>query len=392
MKVAIYTYSTLPRGSVVHAASLAEALTRAGQDVTLVALDKDRRGFYRPVAARLVLVPAAPTPPSTAELVRVRRRELADHVLAHGPHAAIHHAEDCLTASALLDVAAVHPIEVVRTVHHVEEFADPYLDACQTRSITQASSCVAVSAATAQAVLRQFAVRAHPIGNGVDVARFAQVDPAAVAALRAHFGAGPVVLAVGGIEARKNSVRLLAGFAAVHAEHPGARLVILGGASVLDHGATRAAFAATRAALPPGARAAVIELGVVPDAEVPAIFAAADVLALPSLHEGFGLAALEGLAAGLPVVASRRPPFTEYLDDGCAILVDPGSADAIAAGIRAALRRAPALRDPGRRRAASLSWDAVAARHIAHYQMLAGAARVRKELPHARDALSRPLA
>ncbi|MBV9946792.1 MAG: MSMEG_0565 family glycosyltransferase, partial [Myxococcales bacterium] len=47
--VGLFTYSTLPRGSVVHTAALAEALHAAGCDVTVYALDKERRGFFRPL-------------------------------------------------------------------------------------------------------------------------------------------------------------------------------------------------------------------------------------------------------------------------------------------------------------------------------------------------------
>ena len=74
LSVGLFTYSTLPRGSVVHTANLADALHDAGADVTVYALDKDARGFFRPLRARLALVPASHTPASTAELVKTRAR------------------------------------------------------------------------------------------------------------------------------------------------------------------------------------------------------------------------------------------------------------------------------------------------------------------------------
>jgi glycosyltransferase involved in cell wall biosynthesis len=67
----------------------------------------------------------------------------------------------------------------------------------------------------------------------------------------------------------------------------------------------------------------VVRLGTVPDAELPAWYAAADVLAFPSTKEGWGLAVLEAMSAGLPVVTSDLPVFLEYLTPGQDALVVP---------------------------------------------------------------------
>ncbi len=399
LSVGLFTYSTLPRGSVVHTANLADALHDAGVEVTVYALDKDGRGFFRPLRARLALVAAAPTPGNTAELVETRSRELADHLARVAPAHDVYHAEDCLTANGVLRFrAAGHAIDLVRTVHHVEAFADPRLAACQRRLIVEAAACLAVSDATADDVAREFGVRARLVTNGVDFARFADVDPSRLTtwARRLSADAGAAVLAVGGVEERKNTLGILRAFARVRESVPRARLWILGGASVLDHGAYRQAFERELASLSAEVRAAVTTIGVVHDEDVPAIFRLASVLAFPSLHEGFGLAALEALAAGLPVVASRRPPLTEFLDESCAVLVDPTSVADIARGIVAALGGAlqrTALTgahagaaigvasrvDAGRLRARAHSWSRVAAQHVEHYRALAGHSRSSRE-------------
>jgi glycosyltransferase-like protein len=374
LSVGLFTYSTLPRGSVVHTANLADALHDAGLDVTVYALDKDGRGFFRPLRARLACVPASPAPGSTAELVETRVRELAEYLARLAPAHDLYHAEDCLTANGVLaHRSRGHAIELFRTVHHVEAFRDPELAACQRRSIVEADRCLAVSDFTAREVAREFGVVARRITNGVDFDRFARVDLSRLATWseRLAVQAGPAVLAVGGVEERKNTLGILGAFARVREAIPGARLWLLGGATVLDHGAYRAAFDRELGTLPAEVRAAVTEIGVVADDDVPAIFRLASVLAFPSLHEGFGLAALEGLAAGLPVVASRRPPLTEFLDESCAVLVDPMSVADIARGIVEAMRTAPSRFEPGRQRARSRSWSGVAAEHIAHYRTLA---------------------
>src|ERR1019366_6249904 len=113
-------YSSVPRGSVVHTANLADALHDAGGDVTVYALDKEKRGFFRPLSARLRLVPASPTPATPAELVRTRTLELADYLARLGTVHDVYHAEDCLTANGLLQLRARLPhasaFPIVRTV------------------------------------------------------------------------------------------------------------------------------------------------------------------------------------------------------------------------------------------------------------------------------------
>jgi glycosyltransferase-like protein len=396
--IGLFTYSTVPRGSVVHTANLADALHAAGCDVTVYALDKERRGFFRPLRAPLVLVPASPTPATTAELVRTRAQELAALLARLAPAHDVFHAEDCLTANGLLQYRGALPaaqasaFRLVRTVHHVEAFTDGFLADCQRRSILGASLCLTVSQATARDVQRQFGVRTLPVANGVHVERFSRVDPRRLAAWtqKMYAGSGPVVLAVGGVEERKNTLGVLRAFARVREQYPTARLWILGGATVLDHGAYRAAFEQELAGrsssfgstVRTSLRAAVTEIGVVDDEDVPAIFRLASVLAFPSLHEGFGLVALEALAARLPLVASRRAPLTEFLDDSCAVLVDPESDADIAHGIVEALRKSSRARsDAGELRARAHSWSRVAALHLEHYRGL-GAPRI-AEVHHA---------
>ncbi|MEA2700221.1 MAG: hypothetical protein QOI66_4492, partial [Myxococcales bacterium] len=388
--IGLFTYSTVPRGSVVHTAELADALTDAGWSVTVYALSKDGAGFFRPLRARLVLVPAAATPPTTQALVAQRAAELADYLVRRRPAHDVHHAQDCLSASGLLAARARgYPLTLARTVHHVERFDDAYLADCQERSIRRAAVCFTVSAATRRDVAASFGVDSVAVGNGVDCLRFELCDARRVAAWRvsidgAAAGAAhhPTILAVGGVEPRKNTVRLLRAFARVRAQHPHARLMILGGATVLDHGAYRATFDAELSALPAAVRAAVVELGVVSDDDVPALYRLADVVALPSLHEGFGLAALEALAAGVPVVASDQPPFTEFLDSSCATLVDPRSDVSIADGLLRAAAAPASRRAAGQVRARSYSWPAVAAAHAPSYERM---------IADARDALHRSL-
>jgi glycosyltransferase involved in cell wall biosynthesis len=100
-------------------------------------------------------------------------------------------------------------------------------------------------------------------------------------------------------------------------------------------------------------------LGHVDDALLPGLYAGAAAFVLPSLYEGFGLTALEALAAGVPVVAADRGALPEVCGDA-ALLVDPTDPEAVAAALERALEDPAPWRAAGPPRAAPLTWDATA--------------------------------
>jgi glycosyltransferase involved in cell wall biosynthesis len=118
-------------------------------------------------------------------------------------------------------------------------------------------------------------------------------------------------------------------------------------------------------------------LGFVPPAELARLYARAAVVACPSRREGFGVACLEAMAHGRPVVASGVGGLLDLVVNGeTGILVEPGNVPAL----RAALERLladPALRrqlgEAGRRRAAEhFSWDSVTRKTLDVYARYAG--------------------
>jgi glycosyltransferase involved in cell wall biosynthesis len=110
----------------------------------------------------------------------------------------------------------------------------------------------------------------------------------------------------------------------------------------------------------------VVLTGPVTDADMPALFRLASVVAMPSLREGFGLVVLEALASGTPVVVSRIAPFTEYLADAPVAWADPMDVASIAAALQQALA-APAITQLPEV-CQRFSWQASAAEHLAQYQ------------------------
>ena len=383
LSIGIFTYSSRPRGSVVHAACLAEALQRKGAQVTLYALSKAGDGFFRPLSCELQLIPAQPAASEVDALIAQRIAEFRAGIRELRVRHAICHAEDCLAANALIAAQAeLGRAAIVRTVHHVEAFESPYLMACQERSVAAADLVLSVSRATSRAVRAAFGRDAPVISNGVDLARFAEPDLHAALALRARLLVQPgetLVLSVGGVEQRKNSLAALDAVALAYADHWALRWVIAGGASIWEHEAYRAEFTRRLGLLPPELQARITVLGTVTEAELTELYHASDVLLCPSLQEGFGLCVLEALAAKSAVIVPNGAPFDEYLDEHCASFVDPHSARDIARALLQLLRepaRRQRLAADGHLRARLHSWDLVAERHLARYESLP-----RRDLP-----------
>jgi glycosyltransferase-like protein len=376
-RIGMFTYSTQPRGSVVHAACLSEALVKRGHDVTLFALSKNGGRFFRDVACPLELIPAAEAPQEMDALIAQRIRELAAGLEALAPELDVLHAQDCLVASALLEARRRQPAlarcPLVRTVHHVEQFESPYLTECQRHSVLAADLLLSVSRATADDVVRAFGRRSELVPNGVDIERFAgpPTRPRAEALLAlGQPGNARVVLSVGGVEPRKNSRRCLEAMARVFREVPDALWIIAGGASVLDHRAYRDAFDADLAALPASIQRRVVRTGTLHDRELTELYQIAHVLLGASKHEGFGLSVLEGMAAALPVVVPRQPPFTEYVPPHAASFVDPTSPSDIAAALLELLGDPELCTRLGRLGpdvARTFSWERSADRHAQLY-------------------------
>lgn len=110
--------------------------------------------------------------------------------------------------------------------------------------------------------------------------------------------------------------------------------------------------------------------------ELESLYALADCLVLPTLHEGFGLPVLEAMARSLPVACSDIPALREVAGTA-ALYFDPRAPQQIAASVRKLLTDAPLasrLRTEGLARAKRFSWAAAAQGTIASYQRaLAGA-------------------
>lgn len=280
----------------------------------------------------------------------------------------------------------VAPCPTVVTIHDVIFLRYPgafhplkrlYLRTMTGWSARHADRVITVSEATRQDVITLLGVspeRIVAVHNGVSE----QFAPRPEQEKRDFLGrqgiSGKVVLYVGTLEPRKNLTTLLQSFASL-ASRPGTEdvtLVIAG-----SKGWYYDEIFATAERLGLGASGRVRFLGRVPDEDLPLWYNVATVFAYPSLYEGFGLPALEAMACGTPVVVSSTPALREVVADA-GVTVDPGDIAGWAAALERLLSGGPEaerLRELGRRRAASFTWERSA---DATARVLAEAARRRK--------------
>jgi glycosyltransferase-like protein len=377
------TYSVKPRGGVVHALEVSEALARRGHTVELAALARPGEDLFRAPHVPLRLVRHVPVDAPFDERIQAMLEAYTEGlrpILADGAYDVVH-AQDCLSANAALALRDEGVIDhVIRTVHHVDDFTSPSLIECQDRSIVAPDHVVCVSQPWVERLAEEFGVAAGLVTNGVDPRRFRPARDArerASARRLAGLGERFAILTVGGIEPRKGSLTLLEAFATLRERLPDPVLLIAGGTTLFDYRHELERFSARADEL--GVTADVWVLGALAPEEIERLFRAADAFAFPSVKEGFGLAALEAVAAELPLVASDLDVFRGFLSDGESALLTPvGDAEALAAALERVAHdetlRAT-LRAGGRAVVARHTWDASARAHERVYEGVEAMAR-----------------
>lgn len=375
--VALITYSTHARGGVAHTLALGEAMHRLGAKVLVVGLGDPAKGFFRTVDCPNVIVPGFKFTDEDLETkVDINIDTLEEALREIAVDYPILHTQDCISARSAARVReAGAPIKVVRTVHHVDDFDTEKLMECQKQAILEPDGVFVVSKIWQQNLRNDYDTETEIVTNGVDLDRYSTADAALVAQLRERVGCtepGTLLLAIGGIEPRKGTDTLVEALALLRqGRSPAPKLVVVGGHSFQDHRWYRDKVLERMPELGLNLGTDIIELGTVPEEEMAAWYHAADVLAFPSTKEGFGMAALEAMCAGNPVVTSDLPVFAEWFTPGVHALTSRlGDADDLAAQLARALddeQLRAELVEAGREKAEEYSWTNSARRHLELY-------------------------
>ena len=387
LKVALFTYSTKPRGGVVHTLNLAEELARLNHKVHIYALTTGE-GFFRQVNVPYTLIPSTVVENETIDdkvgrYIRIYTEYLSSINLNYD----IYHAEDCISANALYELRRMGLIDFfLRTVHHVDDFTSRSLIDCQLKSIIEPEYIIVVSRYWERQLRNHYSLNPTMINNGVDLEKFRiRKEDGSKEKAKERFSVNgcKVMLSIGGIEPRKNTLSILKAYsiAKPYFKSQGERLVWLigGGETLFDYRDYRDEFFSGIKTLglkldihePHSSDGDIFILGAIPHDSINELYRASDVLVFPSVKEGWGLVVLEAMASGVPVVSSNIEPMTEYLIDGeNSILVSPMDYETLSRKIIRVLEetdlRNKLIRN-GRKTSEAYSWRNTALRHSEFY-------------------------
>ncbi len=296
---------------------------------------------------------------------------LAGRMIARGGFDIVHAHERVFRA----DVFSMHAVPHAAWVRDVRRKRPSLFDratiALERRMMRNGGAVfLPVSTLAAEALRREYSVdddRIRVVHPGVDAHRFSSPHRAACRAeIRGRYGIGEsdlLVLFVGMNFEVKGLDAIVAAVAEARRARPGAgiRLLVVGKGDARKYGDLARSLGIGDAVIFAGPQAAGVER----------FYRAADVFVMLSLFDTFGMAVLEAMAAGLPVIVSRNVGARDVVTEGADgfVAADPG--DACAVGARIASLADEEVRDRmGReasRTASARTWDRVAAAVAAVY-------------------------
>jgi glycosyltransferase involved in cell wall biosynthesis len=256
---------------------------------------------------------------------------------------------DGLAFGAMPDIARAEAgrLKLVALVHHplaleagLPEAQRESLERSERTALAFAEAVVVTSQATARELVARWGVPAERLTVALP-----GTDPAPPAT---GSGGAPVILAVGTLIPRKDHATLVAALSRLGKRDWRCRIV--GGME-----ADPATTVALRDQIAASGLADRFELaGALPD--VAAEYRQADIFALASRYEGYGMVFAEAMANGLPIVACRAGAVGDVVPEGAGILVAPGDVSAFAEAVEGLLA------DPARREAMARASHAAGAR------------------------------
>ena len=275
----------------------------------------------------------------------------------------IYHAQDCVCDTALQMLVAEEaiPVPTVRTVHHVQGFQDEFMNHCEMAALHGETEKITVSMYWQEEIRLKYGIESTVIYNGIDATRYGG----------AKQRREPYVLFVGGMESRKGLEFAIEALEMLVSKGRNLRLIAVARPGFLrtesrewfDHLIERCALMG---------KVDIREL--VSEEELLNLYSSASVFLLPTRMEGWGLAIMEAMAAGCPVVSSPVGGVTELIKNGeNGILVPVGDVAGIAEAVRRLLDDEKArerLCTSAEKAVLKYSWESTAEKTIELYKRI----------------------
>ncbi|MBS7639806.1 MAG: glycosyltransferase family 4 protein [Candidatus Bathyarchaeia archaeon] len=383
MNICMITWEYPPRivgGIARHCSGLAGALAKLGHSVHIVTLDFPGAPSYEEIeGVRIYRTPIELGHPNFIVWTLIFNHFIEKRVamLSRDVKFDILHAHDWLVAPASIASKHYLRLPLVSTIHSTEvgrshglHNPDSYLiDGVEWWLTYESKRIIVTSNAMKREVEDHFHLPSEKIDiipNAIDASKYnIPVDRGNV---KRRFGIDPserIVLFVGRLVPQKGVEYLIMAAPKIVERHPEARIVIVGDGWSKDYLLSLAAST--------GCQHKITFLGFISDQDLIEIMLSSDVLVVPSIYEPFGIVALEGMAAGIPIVASNTGGLAEIIEhDRTGFLAYKENPDSIAWGVNRILS------DPGyaswlvqnakRKIREVYSWDAVARRTIETYE------------------------
>lgn len=286
------------------------------------------------------------------------------------PNAALFHAHEHLLIPlrGVPTVLTVHDLIYKIFPQHHKRLNHIYLNHAMPLFVKRADHIITISEASKRDLMNFYGTPSEKITVIYEAADtdFQPPDPDHIEAVRQQYNLPEqFLLVVGTIEPRKNYSRLAQALMILRQKHPDLKLVVVGSRGWLTE-----EFFQTIA--DSGATEHIIFPGYVPDIHLPSVYAAATILVMASVYEGFGLPVLEAMACGTPVVSSNASSLPE-LGGNVARYFDPHNLDEMVAALDGvlsdeALQRQ--MRKDGPTHATQFSWERAARETLAVYSSL----------------------
>ncbi len=384
-------------GMNVYVREVSRELGRMGVDVDVFTRSQDQtipRIVDMAPRVRVIHLPAGPEAPIARERVYEHLEEFVDGVeawrITRGAEYDLVHAHYWLSGVVALALRERWSLPVVQMFHtlgrlkngvarQVADLESELRIGEEVELCAAADRIVAANEVERAELVRQYGAafpRIAVIPCGVDTEIF---RPGDARAARAALGLGDesLLLYVGRLTPIKGLETLIDALASLRRRGRHARLLVVGGDSDEPTAGHESSLRARTAML--GLADQVVFLGAQPQAELRRYYVAADATVMPSYYESFGMVALEAMACGSPVIASRVGGLATTVRDGVTgLLVPEADSDALGARLAAVLDD-PGLRArlgrEGVRWAEEHRWPCVAEAVCREYATLAPGAR-----------------